>query len=77
MNMNMDMVENSEPDGHVNWDDDLVNDSDGNSSSSESLVSNEEPVYSFSNMYGPTQTTDTEIIYDPPASNTRRRKKAH
>lgn len=74
MNMNMNTIENSEPDGDVNWDE--INDSDNNSSSSESLV-DEDPVYTFSNMYGPTQTIDTEVAYDPPASNTRRRKKAY
>lgn len=74
MNMNMNTIENSEPDGDVNWDE--MNDSDNNSSSSESLV-DKEPVYSFSNMYGPTQEIDTEVTYDPPASNTRRRKKAY
>lgn len=74
MNMNMDAIENSEPDGDVNWDE-VIDDSDDNSNSSESLV-DEESVYSFSNMYGPTQAVDTKVTYDPPASNTRRRKKA-
>ena len=41
-----------------------------------SLVQEEPPEYSFSEMYGNTQTKDSEITYDPPSSNTRRRKKA-
>jgi len=76
----MNIVEISEPDGNVNWDEDIYEEmSDNDSSSSLKSVPplvNEEPQYSFSNMYGSTQTINNDLAYDPPASNTRRRKKA-
>lgn len=83
MNMNTNLIENSVPDGDINWEE-IINDSEDDSSfnvtsSSESLTSlvqEEPPEYSFSEMYGNTQTKDSEITYDPPSSNTRRRKKA-
>lgn len=84
MNMNnTTLIQNSEPDGVINWEE-AINDSDDDSSfklssSSESLnslVQEEPPEYSYSEMYGAAQTKDNEKIYDPPSSNTRRRKKA-
>lgn len=86
MNIDTTLVENSEPDGDINWEE-VINDSDDSdddpsfkmTSSSESitsLVREEPPEYSFSDMYGNAQTKDNGITYDPPSSNTRRRKKA-
>lgn len=74
-NMNVTMIENSEPDGNINWEE-ITDDSEENSSSSESVaMANEDTAeYSFSDMYG--QTEENEFTYDPPASNTRRRKRA-
>jgi len=77
MNIDTTLVENSEPDGDINWEE-VINDSDDSDddtsfkNSSESITSE----YSFSDMYGNTQTKDNGITYDPPSSNTRRRKKA-
>jgi receptor expression-enhancing protein 1/2/3/4 len=78
INMNMTMIENSEPDGDINWDEVINNSKDDENSSTISLTESEseEPDYSFSNMYGTTQTKDNGITNDPPASNTRIRKKA-
>lgn len=85
MNMNTAVIENSEPDGEINWEE-VINDSEDEddtsfkmTSSSESLTSlvqEEPPEYSFSDMYGNAQTKDNEKTYDPPSSNTRRRRKA-
>lgn len=83
MNIDTTLVENSEPDGDINWEE-VINDSEDDTSfkmtsSSESitsLVREEPPEYSFSDMYGNAQTKDSGITYDPPSSNTRRRKKA-
>lgn len=77
------LIENSEPDGYINWEE-VINDSEDDTSfkmtsSSESLTSlerEETPEYSFSDMYGNSETKDNGITYDPPSSNTRRRKKA-
>lgn len=84
-NMNTALIENSEPDGDINWEE-VINDSEDEddssfkmTSSSESLTSlvqEEPPEYSFSDMYGNKQTKDNEKTYDPPSSNTRRRRKA-
>jgi len=81
ISMNMNVVESSEPDGNVNWDENIYEEifsDDENSSSSEPVpLVHEEPQYFFSNMYGPIPTTDSDdLTYDPPACNTRRRKKA-
>lgn len=75
-NMNVTMIENNEPDGNINWEE-ITDDSEENSSSSESiaLVYEDTPDYSFSDMYG--QTKESEFTYDPPASNTRRRKRVN
>lgn len=83
MNIDTTLVENSEPDGDINWEE-VINDSEDDTSfkmtsSSESLTSlarEEPPEYSFSDMYGDARAKDNEITYDPPSSNTRRRKKA-
>lgn len=83
MNIDTTLIENSEPDGCINWEE-VINDSEDDSSfkmssSSESLTSlvrEEPPEYSFSDMYGNASTKDNGITYDPPSSNTRRRKKA-
>ncbi|VVC34808.1 TB2/DP1/HVA22-related protein [Cinara cedri] len=73
------LVESSEPDGNVNWDEYFVDseefDSDSSSSKSVSSLAHEEPDYHFSHMYGNNKTKDDKLTYDPPASNTRRRKK--
>lgn len=85
MNIDTTLVENSEPDGEINWEE-VINDSEDDTSdtsfkmtnSSESissLVREEPPEYSFSDMYGNAHTKDNGITYDPPSSNTRRRKK--
>ncbi|XP_025424324.1 receptor expression-enhancing protein 4-like isoform X2 [Sipha flava] len=68
------MVENSEPDGEINWEE-VINDSEDDISSSESLVREGSPTYSFSDMYNSNETNDNKVTYDPPASNTRRRRK--
>lgn len=75
------LVENTEPDGNIEWEECLVDsesdfDSDSSSSKSVSTLAHEEPEYHFSNMYGNNQIKNDKLItYDPPASNTRRRKK--
>lgn len=81
--VNTNVVETTEPDGpeeEINWDEYMdLDDEDNVSSSSDSFVGpgpeHEGSEYSFSNMYGPTPTPNNEIINDPPASNTRRRKR--
>ncbi|XP_015371316.1 PREDICTED: receptor expression-enhancing protein 4-like [Diuraphis noxia] len=83
MNIDTTLIENSEPDGYINWEE-VINDSEDDTSfkmtsSSESLTSlvrEEPPEYSFSDMYGNASTNGNGITYDPPSSNTRRRKKA-
>lgn len=72
--INTAMIENSEPDGEINWEE-VINDSVDDSSSSESLEREGSPTYSFSDMYSSNETNVNQITYDPPASNTRRRKK--
>lgn len=82
--MNTANVENNEPDGDIHLEDvnydvnDINDENENNFSSSESLSSLdlEEPSYSFSNMYSTLPINDNAPTYDPPASNTRRRKKA-
>lgn len=77
------LVENTEPDGNIDWEECLIEsesdfDSDSSSSSSKSVstLAHEEPECHFSNMYGNNQIKDNKLTtYDPPASNTRRRKK--
>lgn len=73
--MNMNVIETDEPDGDINWeemDDDLENNSP---SLSEPYSEPEEVNYFYSNMYGTTTMIIDEFTDDPPASNTRRRKK--
>lgn len=75
--MNMNVIETDEPDGDINWeemDDDLENNSP---SLSEPNSEPEEVDYFYSNMYGNTPMTIDEFTDDPPASNTRRKKKVH
>lgn len=76
------MIEKSEPDGDINWQEVISDESDDESNSSDYTVSTippvqivpEEPDYTFSNMYGHTQINDNDN--GPPSSNTRRRKKS-
>jgi len=82
MNIDTTLVENSEPDGNINWEE-IINDSEEDTSfkmtsSSESLTSlvgEEPPEYSFSDMYGNSSTKENGKTYDPPSSNLRKRKK--
>lgn len=72
----MNIIEKSEPDGCINWEEVINNDDDDDSSSSSSISSLGPggSEYSFSEMFGPAETNDIEIKYDPPSKNTRRRK---
>lgn len=76
--MNINAIETDEPDGDINWeeiDDELENNSP---SLSDPNSEPEEVEYFYSNMYGTTpMTIDNELTDDPPASNTRRRRKTH
>lgn len=80
INLNaMTIDEISEPDGDNNILDNGVDDSEDDSisiaDSFDFSVQEEPPEYSFSEMYGHNENKE-ELTYDPPASNTRRRKKA-
>lgn len=82
MNQNNAITTNeiSEPDGNNDILYDDVDDSEDDSSSDgDSLdlsVQEEPPAFLFSEMYGNNENKN-ELIYDPPASNTRRRKRAN
>lgn len=74
ININTNTIETTEPDGDINWED-IFDDTEDNCSNSSEPEGSE---YSYSNMYGPTPLTiNNELTDGPPASNTRRRKKAH
>jgi len=80
ININRNAIEATEPDGDINWKDILDDTEDNCSSSSGSNIASEpeDSEYSYSNMYGPTPIAiNNELTDGPPASNTRRRKKAH
>lgn len=74
----MALVESNEPDGNINWEEFIVDsdntDSDSSFSKSSSLAHNELEC-NFSSMYENNQIKEDELLYDPPASNTRRRKR--
>lgn len=75
---NENVIENDEPDGHV-FLEEINDDSDDDTDSSKSVIScvHEYPEYTVSEIYyEPVQTDNFETKYDPPASNTRRRRKA-
>lgn len=79
----MSMVEYSEPDGDSNLVEVVENSEDYSTDDSEDdpnfsvhSLQEELPEYSFSEMYGQNEIQDELRLHDPPASNTRRRKKA-